>query len=132
MTQLVLDIGGAGLVLPESRKGGYSITEQPLSDELEMASGRMVRELRGLIYRIVYQYGYLSDGDRALFLQACETGWRKPIRCRFLLPTGQMGEDNFFVTEFTWPKFLWSRRIGTEEKAVWGDFRVELREAETH
>ena len=132
MTQLVLDVEGITLELPESRRGGYCVTRTPLSEELIMASGRMVRELRGNVYEISYQYGYLEESEKNRFLQVCEKGWRQPILCRFLLPSGDMGESRFFVTEFTWPKFMWSRGENGIPRGMWGDFRFHLREVDPH
>lgn len=133
MTQLILDTSGAALSLPESRRGGYACAEEPLSVDVEMASGRTVRELRGAVYTVSYQYGYLTGEERTRFLAACEKGWREPISCSFLLPDGTLAAGSFLVTGFTFPKFMWSRREadGTET-ALWGDFKVELREVTPH
>ena len=61
MTQLILDTTGYNLVLPESVKGGYVVEEQALSVDVEMITGRIVRQLRGNAWHITYQYGLFDD-----------------------------------------------------------------------
>lgn len=131
MLQLVID----GLEMPESQKGGYSAVREPLSVSLEMISGRMVREIRGNVWRISYQYGYLTDDQRTAFLTACEKGLREPITVGFLAPT-DTGEalrySEFIVTDLQYPTFRWGRIDEPDYQdvwtAIWADFRVELRE----
>ena len=61
MTQLILDSGGASVVLPETRRESYVVDEEPLSRNLVMIAGNMVKELRGDVWVIDYQYGYFND-----------------------------------------------------------------------
>lgn len=134
MTQLILDTTGNPVALPESRKGGYTAEKQPLSVEVEMVTGRMVRELRGNVWRVVYQYGYLTDTQKNSFIAACQKGQRQPIHCGFLTPnsSGALSYSDFFVVSFTYPKFMWSRIVGIGANSapapMWGDFSLELRE----
>ena len=135
MTQLVLDTGGINLTLPESIKGGYDVQNSPLAKEVEMASGRLTREIRGHIWMITYQYGYLDDEQKAKFVEACEKGWRQAITCAFLTPTGGgMITSQFLVTDFSYPKFMWSRLAlaGADPIPMWGDYHVTLREVSPH
>ncbi len=126
MIQLIID----GIELPESQKGGYTVAKEPLSRNVEMISGRMVRELRGNVWRINYQYGYFSDDLKNQVLAACEKGKMQPISCGFL-PQESAEEliySDFFVTSVTRPKFMWS----ANDKPMWGDFALELREVRPH
>lgn len=133
MTQLILDTGGVELSLPESRKGGYTCTVKPLSVDTEMASGRLTRELRGSVYIVSYQYGFLTEQQKNDFITACEKGWRETITCGFLSQNSEaMLVSDFLVTDFTYPKYMWSRKNGTDDVPLWGDFRVTLREVEPH
>ncbi len=135
MTQLVLDTGDINLTLPESIKGGYDIQNKPLSKEVEMASGRLTREIRGYIWTITYQYGYLDDDQKSKFIEACEKGWRKAIGCAFLAPGGNgLQMSQFLVTDFSYPKFMWSRLAiaGADQIPMWGDYHVTLREVQPH
>lgn len=129
MTQLILDVGGVAIALPETRKGAYRAWEEDLSVEAVMISGRMVRELRGVVWRAAYQYGWFNDADRARVIAACRKGRREPILCSFLPPEGgEMQTSSFFVTACTEPKFMWS----AEGAPIWADFSVELREVRCH
>jgi hypothetical protein len=130
LIQLILDTGGNNIVLPESRNGGYYPRKEPLSQEVQMISGRLVKELRGNVWVISYQYGYFNDDTRKKLIESCEKGRRTPITCAFLPQEGdELLTKNFFVTDYKRPKFQWSRLAG-EDKTVplWADFSVELRE----
>ena len=56
--QLILDVGGEAIELPESRKGGDNAYREELSQQIQMISGRLVKEVRGTVWRVSYQYGY--------------------------------------------------------------------------
>lgn len=122
MTQLIID----GVTLPESINGGYTAAKSPLSVDVEMVTGRIVRELRGNVWVISYQYGFFNDEMKNKLIAACEKGKRQSIRCGFLAPdsTGALTYSDFIVTAFNYPKFMWSRN----GKPLWADFSVELRE----
>lgn len=138
MTQLVLDVAGQGLALPESIKGTYTVDEEELSQSLVMIAGNMVKELRGKVWVITYQHGYFNTADKDRFIAACKKGSSEPIICTFLVPdSNQTLTSEFFVTAYTRPKFMWSRQAendsGTlEATPLWGDFSVELREVNPH
>lgn len=131
MLQLILD----GMEMPESQKGGYAAVREPLSVDLEMISGRMVREIRGYVWRLSYQYGWLTDAQRTAFLAKCEKGQKEPITCGFLAPDDP-GEtlrySQFIVTDLQRPTFRWGRLDEPDYvdkwSPIWADFRVELRE----
>lgn len=129
MTQLILDVGGMAVALPESQKGGYTAYEEDLSVEIEMISGRMVSELRGVVWRVNYQYGWFNDEDKARVIAASRKGRRTPILCSFLPPErAERITASFFVTDFSEPKFMWS----SDGKPLWGDFSLSLREERPH
>lgn len=130
MVQLILDTGEYNITLPESKHGGYTITKQPLSVDVEMITGRMVRELRGNVWTITYQYGYFSDYEKNRLIAAIEKGRREPINCGFLPPNSaeELLYSDFLVTDFTYPTFYWSREDGEEVHPIWGNFSVSLRE----
>ena len=70
MTQLILDSGGASVALPETRRESYVVDEEPLSRNLVMIAGNMVKELRGDVWVIDYQYGYFNDTDKDRVISA--------------------------------------------------------------
>lgn len=131
--QLILDVSESSIELPESRKGGYTVYREELSQQVQMVSGRLVKEVRGTVWRISYQYGYLDDTTARNVIAVCEKGRKSPIVCSFLpQDSDDMETSSFFVVGFTRPKFMWSRMVteNGEETAVpmWADFSVELRE----
>lgn len=130
MTQLILDVGGINLKLPESKKGGYSVEKEDLGVEVKMVSGRITKELRGSVWVLSYQYGYFDDETKNKVIEACEKGRRSSIRCGFLPPSSaeSLTYSEFLVSSFKYPKFMWSSSQSGSPKAMWGDFAVELRE----
>lgn len=134
MVQLILDTDGTNIELPESKKGGYTAKLTTLAEYIEMISGRMVAELRGNVWEISYQYGYFTDEMKNKVISAVKKGQITPIQCGFLPPdsVAALTYSRFFVKEFTYPKFMWSRNDGGEPIPVWGDFSLTLREVEPH
>ena len=132
MVQLILDTNGANITLPESKRGGYACERVSLNEEVQMITGRIVRENRGSVWVLSYQYGYFDDDTRKTLMEICERGRNSPISCSFLPQENDntLITSNFFITDFTRPKFMWgSNRDGTP-KAMWGDFAIKLREVQ--
>lgn len=135
MVQLILDTDGYNITLPESKKGGYTAVRVPLSVDVEMISGRLVRELRGEAWEVSYQYGFFTDAEKNALIAACEKGRRQAITCGFLPPESSeaLTYSAFFITDFTYPKFMWSS-VRTSENGenvsvpLWADFSLTLRE----
>lgn len=138
MDQLILDVGGYAVLMPESQKGGYEAWEEQLSVDLTMIPGNMVKEVRGAVWHVSYQYGWFDETTKNNLLAACRKGQREPILCAFLPPNGdELQTGEFFVTSLQTPKFQWSRLTPGEDDTdvavpVWADFAVELREVEPH
>ena len=137
MIQLILDTSENNVVLPESRNGGYTVKEETLSEDIQMISGRTVREYRGKVWVASYQYGYFNDSDMQRVIAACEKGMQQSILCSVLThENSDLITTNFIVTSFERPKFMWSRIVteSGEEKTVpmWADFSVSLREVQPH
>ena len=130
MTQLILDTTGYNVQLPESQKGGYTADEQPLSRSIEMISGRTVKEVRGNVWVISYQFGYFDGEMKNNVLATLKKGEKEPITCGFLPQESseELSYSEFFVTSYTRPKFMWSNN----GKPLWGDYRIELREVKPH
>lgn len=123
MTQLILDVGGENMTLPESIKGGYNASLVPLNVDVEMISGRLTRELRGHVWEISYQYGYFNDSDKEKLLGILDGA--QTVVCGFLKPhDSELSYSEFLVTGINYPRFMWSR----EGDALWGDFSFTLRE----
>ena len=137
MIQLILDVGGESISLPESKNGGYTIKEETLSESIPMISGRTVREYRGKVWVASYQYGYFNDADMKRVVAACEKGMKQSISCCVMThESNELVTSKFIVTSFERPKFMWSRIITESgvEKAIpmWANFSVNLREVKPH
>ena len=137
MIQIILDVGGDDVSLPESKNGGYTIKEETLSESLQMISGRTIREYRGKVWVASYQYGYFNDADMKRVVAACEKGMKQSITCCVLThESSELVTSKFIVTSFERPKFMWSRIVteSGEENPVpmWADFSVSLREVKPH
>ena len=137
MIQMILDVGGYAVAMPESKNGGYTIKEETLSESIQMISGRTVREYRGKVWVASYQYGYFNGSDMQRVISACEKGMKQSILCSVLThENADLITTNFIVTSFERPKFMWSRIVteSGEEKSVpmWADFSVSLREVKPH
>lgn len=135
MTQLILDVNGTPVTLPESIKDGYHAMKEPGFVSVEMVTRRTVLEERGDIWIIRYQYGYFDEQTKNSVISACEKGWKNPINCGFLPPdsTGALLYRDFYVTSFSYPKFMWSRSVQNENGdfvpvPMYADFALELRE----
>ena len=129
MNQLILDVGGNAIVLPESQKGGYTAKKEALGEEVQMVSGRLVREIRGNVWRVAYHYGFFDVDTKSKVIESCEKGRKHAIKCTFLPPdSAEMITSEFLVTDFTYPKFMWSR----DNMPLWADFAVDLREVKPH
>lgn len=131
MTPLILDVSGAGVMLPESRKGGYKAELTPLYVDVEMISGRLTREKRGSVWVVSYQYDYFDEEMKRKVVAACRKGQGEAIVCGFLEPTsgGELTYRRFLVTSFQSPKFMWAKRGKNENfTPLWGGFAVKLRE----
>lgn len=126
MLQLILD----GIELPETQEGAYTAVRTPLSVDVEMVSGRLVREMRGYVWEITYQYGFFDNEMKNKIIAACEKGRKQAITCGFLTPesTQALIYSDFLITKLNYPQFMWSRN-GTP---LWADFSFELREVKPH
>lgn len=130
ITQLVLDVGGENLIMPESRKDGYRAYLEPGYEDVEMISRRLVRELRGDVWRAEYQYGYFTQEMKERVISVCRKGRTQPIVCEILPPesAGARITSRFWVMTFTEPKFYWGRNDHGTLTPLWGDFSLTLRE----
>lgn len=128
MTQLIFD----GIQLPESEKDGYCAWREELSVEKVMANSRLIKEIRGGVWRVRYQYGYFDTEMKNKVLAACEKAKRTPVACGFLVPNsdGTLKYSRFFLTSMSYPMFMWSRNAKGTPTPMWADFSFELREVE--
>lgn len=123
MVQLILN----GTNLPETTRGKYKCYEDILSVNLEMASGRMVREVRGKVYKIEYSYDYMGSVLLNELLAILRSS--RPITVQYLADDAEeLATGTFWCTGITNPMFAFSRN-GTP---YWHNVGFVLREVEPH
>lgn len=123
MTQLIV----GGVSLPQTSNNKYKAYEQLLVERLEMCNGRMVEEVRGVIYAIEYSYDYMGNTLMRSLLSVLRAGGE--IAVSFLPDDSDtMQSSNFICTKLPEPEFAFSR----SGAPYWHNVSFELREAEPH
>lgn len=123
MIQLIVN----GIYLPETSKDKYQCYPGELSVNVEMISGRMVREVRGHVQKITWSYDYMGN-----------TLWRQlaaVLRGNTAFPVSYLPDDSdamatgtFLVDSITQPTFAFSKGgVG-----LWHNVGFTLREVTPH
>lgn len=123
MTQLIID----GILLPETSRDKYQCYPGELSVNVEMISGRMVREVRGHVQYIVWSYDYMGN---ALWRQLAQVLRRnKPFPVVYLPDDSDSMVTGTFLTEaITQPTYAFSKGgVG-----LWHKVGFTLREVRPH
>ena len=122
MTQLIIN----GQTLPNVSRDRYRCYEEVLGVNLEMASGRMVTELRGKVYRIEWSYDYLPSAAKDAILTALRGG---NVTVTFLPDVGtEVKTSTFLCTSITEPTLAFIRG----GVAYWHNLGFSLREVRSH
>nr|DAE47309.1 MAG TPA: hypothetical protein [Caudoviricetes sp.] len=123
MIQLIVN----GIYLPETSKDKYQCYPGELSVNVEMISGRTVREVRGHVQMITWSYDYMGN-----------TLWRQlaaVLRGNTAFPVSYLPDDGdamatgtFLVDYITQPTFAFSKGgVG-----LWHNVGFTLREVTPH
>lgn len=124
MIQLVIN----GITLPETSGGKYQCYPAPLTQQIEMANGRLVQEVRGTVQKISYAYDYFPDGAAFRSLLAALRGG-SALTVQYLPDDGSsLISSSFLCTSIKNPVFAFSRH----GLPYWHDFSFELREVRPH
>ena len=123
MTQLIIN----GILLPETSRDKYQCYPGELSVNVEMISGRTVREVRGHVQYIVWSYDYMGN---ELWRQLAQV-----LRSNTSLTVAYLPDDGddlvsgeFLVESITQPTFAFSRGgVG-----LWHNVGFTLREVRPH
>ena len=123
MTQLIVN----GIYLPETSKDKYQCYPGELSVNVEMISGRTVREVRGHVQMITWSYDYMGND---LWRQLAAV-----LRGNTSVPVGYLPDDSdtmvsgtFLVDSITQPTFAFSKGgVG-----LWHNVGFTLREVKPH
>lgn len=123
MTQLIIN----GLTLPQVSRDRYSCYEDDLAVQQEMASGRMISELRGKIQIIQWSYDYLRDELCRPLLATLRSGTSFSVS--YLPDNSDALQTSVFIkTALTPPTFA----FGRDGKAYWHNIAFTLREVRPH
>jgi len=123
MTQLILD----DVYLPQTSWDRYRCYPAELAENLPMISGRMVREVRGVVQMISYSYDYLGNDLWRQLAAILRSGRSFPVT--YLPDDGdEMRTGTFLVENITNPTFAFSRGgVG-----LWHNIAFTLREVKPH
>lgn len=126
MNQLIIN----GIQMPEVSKNKYKAEEVPLSQLVEMISGRMVIEERGKVWQITSAYNYLYDPEGVLLPALLNTlRGGSPFIANFLPDNGtELLTASFIATSVTSPTMSFS----AGGIAYWTGLSFVLREEEPH
>lgn len=123
MTQLIVN----GIYLPESTKDKYQCWSEELSVNVEMISGRMVREIRGHVQKITWSYDYMGNDLWRRLYAVLRGGAAFPVV--YLPDDGDSMRSSTFLTEsITQPTYAFSHSgVG-----LWHNVGFTLREVRPH
>ena len=124
MTQLILD----GVYMPQRSNGAYACWEAELSQQVEMISGRAVKEYRGKVWRASASYDYLDQETYTAALAVLRRG--KAFSANVLPDNGtdSMVSSTFIVESLTPATFGFTDK----GKAVWRGLAFQIREVKPH
>lgn len=123
MTQLIIN----GILLPETSRDKYQCYPGELSVNVEMISGRTVREVRGHVQYIVWSYDYMGN---ELWRQLAQVlRGNTSLTVAYLPDDGdELVSGEFLVESITQPTFAFSRGgVG-----LWHNVGFTLREVRPH
>lgn len=123
MIQLIVN----GIYLPETSKDKYQCYPGELSVNVEMISGRTVREVRGHVQMITWSYDYMGND---LWRQLAAV-----LRGNTAFPVSYLPDDSdamatgtFLVDSITQPAFAFSK----DGVGLWHNVGFTLREVTPH
>lgn len=123
MTQLIID----GIYLPETSRDKYQCYPGELSVNVEMISGRTVREVRGHVQMISWSYDYMGSDLWRQLAAVLRGNTAFPV---VYLPddSDEMRTGTFLSESITQPTFAFSR----DGRGLWHNVGFTLREVTPH
>jgi len=116
-----------GTYLPQTSNDKYYCHEETLGEDLTMISGRIVTEVRGLVWVAHYEYDRLPDDAWRVICGALRS--KQSVPCT-LLPDNADGmiTATMKCTELASPTFAFAR----DGKGIWHNIAFTLREVKPH
>jgi len=123
MTQLIIN----GLYLPQTSNDNYSCYPTALGTQIEMISGRIVEEVRGVVQVINYSFDCMDNTTYTQLMQHLRSN--EPITVVYLPDDSTaMKSSKFLCTAKPMPTFAFD----VDGKAVWHNVSFTLREVNPH
>lgn len=124
ITQLILN---GQVTLPQTSWDKYRCYPSILNQQVEMISGRMVEEVRGIVQMIEYSYDYMGNDLMRSVLGILRSGTSFPVA--YLPDEGdELVSGICLCTSITQPTFAFSRG----GVPYWHNFAFTLREVRPH
>ena len=124
ITQLILN---GQVALPQTSWDKYRGYPSILNQQVEMISGRLVEEVRGIVQMIEYSYDYMGNDLMRSVLGILRSGTSFPVA--YLPDEGdELVSGIFLCTSITQPTFAFSRG----GVPYWHNFAFTLREVRPH
>lgn len=124
MTQLILD----GVYMPERSNGAYACWEDDLHKQIEMISGRIVREHRGKVWRASATYDYLDTETYTAALAVLRGGNSFPATVLTDDGSNTLVASTFLLESMTPAKFAFV----DGNVPVWTGLSFQIREVKPH
>ena len=117
----------SGIYCPEPDFDGYRAYEDTLREQVPMISGRIVEEVRGMVWRVEYTSGRMSDALTRQLLAALRAKGSKAVT---FLPdnSDDMVPSTFLVESLTPPTLSFF----DGQEPVWTGLSFTLREVKPH
>ena len=117
----------SGIYCPEPDFNGYRAYEDTLREQVPMISGRIVEEVRGMVWRVEYTSGRMSDALTRQLLAALRAKGSKAVT---FLPdnSDDMVPSTFLVESLTPPTLSFF----DGQEPVWTGLSFTLREVKPH
>lgn len=125
MTQLIIN----GTSYPETSHDKYGVWQVDLGETIRMAGGNLVKEKRGKVWHIRYEFDYFYNS----LMQTCLNDLRSgdELSVAFLQEDNTYTSGLFRAVSFPTPTFAFSKGFGDDAKSYWHGISFELEGVET-
>lgn len=125
----MLQLSINGVSYPETSRDRFQIWQEDLGVTIRMAGGNLVKEKRGKVWHISYEYDYFYPALMNRCLADLRSG--NELNVSFLMEDGTYASGLFRASKFPTPTFAFSRDYGNGSQGVWHNISFELEGVET-
>lgn len=120
MVQLIIN----GTSYPETSGDKYSYWLEDLGQTVRMAGGNLVKEKRGQVYHVGYEYDYFNPTMMQICLQQLRSG--NELSVSFLMEDGTYTSGLFRCRKMPTPTFAFSKGFDDNARGIWHGINFEL------